>query len=1009
MARRKKLIEVALPLEAINKESAREKSIRHGHPSTLHLWWARRPLAACRAVLFAQFVDDPDSDPAYRKADGSVDEDAAGLKRAQLFNLIEELVKWENSNNERVINAARAEIARCVASLLIEEGKLSKDTIIHGDDEGQPHSKGPLSGEFRTAWDLVVHGHGDLDGLQQRRMRLCPPDVVNHFLATYAPPVLDPFAGGGSIPLEAQRLGLRAYASDLNPVPVLINKALIEIPPKYKDQPPVNTEWQNKSSQEQAVTSWARAEGIAQDVRYYGRWMRAEAEKRIAHLYPAVKITSDLAKDRPDLQNYVGQELPVISWLWARTVPSPDPSAGEAHVPLLRTFMLSTKKGREAYAYPLIDRDSNCYEFTIRLGRPPATFDADAGTVSRRGGKCILTNASMPFPHIRQHAKQGRMGIRLLAIAVLGRRERLLVPPLVEHETVARSAAPAWRPEAPMPLKHRNFQPPVYGMETMGDIFTDRQLVALNTLADTVGQARQNVAQDAANAGLSATTSTEYADAVATYLAEAVSKTTAFHCSLATWRTDAMKTGRAFGRQAIPMTWDFAEVNPFVDAGGSWNELFESAEKTIRELPACAVGSVQQRDATAPFFADDIIISTDPPYYDNVAYAELSDFYYPWLRRTLRGVYPELFATVATPKTDELVAAPHRYGGNKREARDFFEDGLREVFRQAKRAAARSAPIAVYYAFKQAESAETSSGDAVASTGWETMLEGLCDAELAVNATWPMRTESVVGLKSVFNSLASSIVLACTPRSEDSIMTTRRDFLNALKRELPDAVRKLRSGNIAPVDLAQAAIGPGMSVYSRYSKVVESDGSKMVVRTALALINQVLDEVLAEQEGEFDGDTRWAVAWFEQYGTQDGPYGVAETLSKAKNTSVQGLVEAGVITARGGKVELLARDGMPGDWDPRTDTRMTCWEATQHLIRHLQNEGEESAAQLLARLGGDYGEMARDLAYRLYSICERKGWAQEALAYNSLVIAWSEISRLSRSVAETKPTQADLF
>ena len=353
--RRKKLIEVALPLEAINKESAREKSIRHGHPSTLHLWWARRPLAACRAVLFAQFVDDPDSDPAYRKADGSVDEQAAGTKRAQLFNLIEELVKWENSNNDRVINAARAEIARCVASRLIEEGQLSKDTIIHGDDEGQPHPKGPLSGEFRTAWELVVHGHGDLDSLQQRRTRLCPPAIVNHFLATYAPPVLDPFAGGGSIPLEAQRLGLRAYASDLNPVPVLINKALIEIPPKFANQPPVNPNWQSKSSQERAATTWVGAQGLAEDVRYYGQWMWAEAEKHIGHLYPKVKITKEMSKGRPDLEDYVGQKLTVIAWIWARTARCSNPGCRHA-IPLLGSFALSHRDGMKAWLRPPIPR-----------------------------------------------------------------------------------------------------------------------------------------------------------------------------------------------------------------------------------------------------------------------------------------------------------------------------------------------------------------------------------------------------------------------------------------------------------------------------------------------------------------------------------------------------------------------------------------------------------------------------------------------------------------------------
>ncbi len=1216
--RRKKLIEVALPLEAINKESAREKSIRHGHPSTLHLWWARRPLAACRAVLFAQLVDDPDSDPAYRNADGSVDEDRAGLKRAQLFNLIEELVRWENSNNDRVINAARAEIARCVASRLIEEGKLQKETIIHGKDEGKPHPKGPLSGEFRTAWELIVHGHGDLEALADRTARLCPPEVVNHFLATYAPPVLDPFAGGGSIPLEAQRLGLRAYASDLNPVAVLINKALIEIPPRFAGLPPVNPEAQRKLR----TAQYRGAQGLAEDVRYYGKWMRDEAEKRIGHLYPKVKITTEMAKDRPDLKDYVGHELTVIAWLWARTVPSPDPSMAGKHVPLVRSFWLSTKKGKEAYVHPVIDKASGGYHFTVRTGKPKSEFDPDDGTIRRAGGRCLVTGSTMGFPHVRQEGQAGRMKTRLMAIVAEGTRARVYLDPLTVHADVAAQAKPTWSPTAELPHNPRDFKTPNYGMKTFADLFTERQLAALTTFSDLVGEARAKVLADAMGArasrphvpihdrgylphwevgerpqfitfrladslprqvaerlaeeghlgarascphddenaaetaalrkdqarqavdealdaghgtchlqdhriaelvenallhfdgtryklhawtimpnhvhvlvtplhdnSLSAimhswksftakeannllerigafwqeeyfdrmirdeshwhatldyieynpvkaglcqrpeqwaygsacrgeqkrsgrprsqddrplpdggTGPQAYADAVATYLAFSLSKAADYWSSLCSWHSSKELVRNTFGRQALPMVWDYAEPNPFQHGTGGFGS--EWSAKVLDQLRADAGGSAKQLDATAALNGIDApAISTDPPYYDNIGYADLSDYFYIWLRGSLRTVFPQVLSTMLTPKAEEMIASPYRHDGSKAKAAKFFEEGLGRAIGHWRAKGCPECPTTIFYAFKQAETDTAGT----ASTGWETFLDGVIEHGFSITGTWPMRTEMgnrMVG--SGTNALASSVVLACVPREADAPMATRRELLSSLKRELPDAMKKLQSGNIAPVDLAQAAIGPGMAVFSRYSKVVESDGEAMTVRTALTLINQILDEVLAEQEGEFDGDTRWAVAWFEQHGVQEGPYGVAETLSKAKNTSVQGLVDAGVITARGGKVKLIAREDMPDDWDPITDARATCWEATQHLIRRLQHDGEQAAADLLARLGGDYGDRARDLAYRLYSICERKSWAHEARAYNSLVIAWSEISKLSRSVGEAKP------
>lgn len=940
----KKLIEVALPLEDINKESAREKSIRHGHPSTLHLWWARRPLAACRAVLFAQIVDDPSSDP-----DRFPTEETQAKERERLFGIIRDLVKWENVNNEEVLERAREEIRRST-----------------GDNP---------------------------------------------------PPVLDPFCGGGSIPLEAQRLGLEAHGSDLNPVAVLITKALIEIPPKFAGRPPVHP----AEGQQTLHTVWKGAQGLAEDVRYYGKWMRDKAERRIGHLYPKVKVTPETAEGREDLKPYVGEELTVIAWLWARTVASPNPACNGAHVPLVRSFALSTKKGKEAWVEPVVDRANNTYRFEVRTGKgkPPD------GTVNRRGGTCLLSGTPMPFDFIRSEGKAGRMGAQLMAIVAEGSRGRVYLSPSEEHAAIARKANPEWRPDAQLPHNPRDFKTPNYGMHTFADLFTPRQLVALTTFSDLVQEARERVLDDACTAGIpddgkglndGGTGATAYADAVVVYLGMGVSRLSDIGNSLCRWETSKTQVRNLFGRQAIPMVWDFAEPNLFAEAAGDYGVSLSNLAIALKATPANIEGYAKQSDATATLYSSiSPLISTDPPYYDNIGYADLSDFFYIWLRRSLAPVFPALFSTLLVPKEPELIATPYRFNGNKEDAERFFEKGLGIAFVRMREVQHHSYPLTVYYAFKQSETDED--GDdkdnkghsVVASTGWEAMLEGLLRAGFSITGTWPMRTE--LGNRPVAsgtNALASSIVLVCRPRPADASMTTRRDFINTLKRELPDALRKLQHGNIAPVDLAQASIGPGMAVFSRYSKVIEADGSPMRVRTALVLINQVLDEFLAEQEGEYDADTRWALAWFEQFGMQEGPFGDAETLSKAKNTSVSGLVEAGILAARAGKVRLLKRDELPEDWDPAADKRLTVWETAQHLIRAHRSGGEDAAANLLRKVGA-LGETARDLAYRLYTICERKGWAQEALAYNSLVVAWPEIARLAAGKEARPGGQASLF
>ena len=933
MTYRKKLIEVALPLDAINKASAREKSIRHGHPSTLHLWWSRKPLATCRAVLFASLVDDPSSLPEQFPTAQEQEKE-----RLRLFQLIEELVIWENSNNKDILARAQAEIRKST-----------------GDNP---------------------------------------------------PPFIDPFCGGGSIPLEAQRLGLEAHGSDLNPVAVLISKALVEIPSKFANRPPANPE----ARKTLMSRDWQGAHGLADDIRYYGKWMRDEAEKRIGHLYPKVTLSKE----------YGGGEATVIAWLWVRNVTCPNPACG-TQMPLTSKWWLSKKKGKESWVEPHIDY--NVTPPTIHFAVKTGKGQPQDGTVNRQGATCIACGTTVAFDHVRNEGKAGRMGAQLMAIVAEGNHNRAYLAPTREQAAIAAQAIPEWKLEAVLPHNPRDFKTPNYGMRTFGELFTPRQLVALTTFSDLVQEARDKVLHDAKVAGWSVdgvslndggAGANAYADAVATYLAIAVDRLADKSSTVCAWDVTRDNLGHTFARQAIPMVWDFGEANPISNSGGNFQGAINWVAEVIALSSCNASGKVQQRDATTA--VNDVVhplISTDPPYYDNIGYADLADFFYVWLRRSLNTVYPDLFRTMLVPKTQELVATPYRFGGSKSDAQKFFETGLGYAFERMRTVAHPDYPLTVYYAFKQAESEDASNDDdeessngngaksikVTASTGWETMLEGLIRTGFTITGTWPMRTEMAnrsVGQGT--NALASSIVLVCRPRPVSAPVASRRQFLNELRAELPLALKNLQHGSIAPVDLAQASIGPGMAIYSRYSKVVESDGTTLSVRTALQLINRALDEVLAEQEGEYDAETRWAVAWFEEYAMNAGEYGRAETLSKAKNTSLQSLVDAGFLEARSGKVRLLKRDELSAIWHPKEQRHLSVWEVMQRMIDAQDKHGDTAAGDILRRVG-EKAEIARDLAYRLYTVCERKGWSQEAQAYNSLVTSWSEISRLANREA----------
>ncbi len=801
----RKLIEVAIPLQAINVASAGVKSIRHGHPSTLHLWWARRPLAACRAVLFAQLVDDPSAHP-----DQFPTAELQAAERQRLFRILEQLVEWENSAKERILAMARAEIRKSM-----------------GENP---------------------------------------------------PPVLDPFAGGGSIPLEAQRLGLVAQASDLNPVAVLICKALIELPSKFAGRQPLHPPEGLRLSGE----AWPGARGLAQDVRHYGEWMLKEAKKQIGHLYPQATLPS-------------GDKAPVIAWIWSRTVTCPNPAC-RAVAPLIRSFYLSTKAGKEAWMRAIPEGKGVRFEIVKGDGAP------DSGTVSRTGAKCLVCGAPIPLDHVRGEGRAQRLGAQLVAIVAEGHRERMYLPASEEHVLAALVPRPDDVPMSELPEQALGFRVQGYGLTHHSDLFTNRQLAVLATFSDLVLGARTQVLTDGGEP--------EYADAIATYAALIVDKLADLSNSMCRWDPTVQCPHQLFARQAIPMVWDYAEANPFSTSSGSWAVLIDNLTRSMLsplfDFSRLYAGQAFQADATARSTADGpVTISTDPPYYDNIGYADLADFFYVWLRRSIGTLYPDLFATVLTPKTAELVADPHRSGG-KRGARNKFELGFGEAFQHLQRIADPALPLVIFYAFKQADAA---AGGGLVSTGWDTMLQSLLDSGLAITGTWPVRTEAGNRMRALrSNVLASSVVIVCRQRLSTAGVTDRRAFIAELRAHLPTALRELQEGLIAPVDLAQAAIGPGMAVFSKYGKVVEANGDPMRVGTALGLINQALDEVLAEQEGEFDPDTRWAVAWFDEHGFGQGAFGEAETLSKAKVTAVSHLQERGVVEAGAGKVRLASRE-----------------------------------------------------------------------------------------------------
>ena len=953
----KKLIEVALPLDDINVAAAREKSIRHGHPSTLHLWWARRPLAAARAVIFAQMVNDP----GYQQDGGfkyGVNKKEAEIKREKLFQIIRDLVKWENTNNEDVLNCAR--------------------------------------GAIKESWQETCH------------LNRNHPQAAELFNPKKLPAFHDPFAGGGAIPLEAQRLGLESYASDLNPVAVMINKAMIEIPPKFVGQAPIGP-LPEAEKQQNLVEDCNGVKGLAEDVRRYGRWIRDEAKSEIGHLYPDIVVTQDMIIVQSELKNLNGKSLKPVAWIWSRTIKNPNPAFSGNTIPLSKSFALSTKNGKCAWIEVVKSDNEDGYTFIVKTG-PSIPTQWKKGSVGRKGAQCLLTGTTVALAEIRSAGKNGLLSEKLMAIVAEGPTGRVFLNPLKSQEDAVNDIHVADMTSLPIDHWSGRTNSVAYGLDSFEKLYSSRQAMALNCFVGLMNRLSNKIMSDLSISSIQRDEKEkeQYLTAVITYIAFAIDKMADRGSTICTWDSSRDSLRNTFGRHAIPMTWDFAEANPFSNSTGNFLSGVDWGVRFLKAQSPKNQGHAYQGSATSSTsFPENSVISSDPPYYDNVPYSNVSEYFYYWMRKSLKKYYPDLFGTITVPKSEELVANQFRHGG-KENAEKFFMSGMTSAMEKMNEKSHPIFPVTIYYAFKQSETTK----DETVSAGWESFLEAVIAAGFLIDGTWPMSTEMssrLIGSRS--NALASSVVLVCKPCEIDAGSISRREFQRELRENMPEALEAMIGGEtgttpIAPVDLAQAAIGPGMAIYSKYAAVLNQDGSKMSVHDALILINRAITNYLYPDSGNFDADTLFCGDWFSQCGWGEGQFGEANVLAQAKGTSVDGVRDAGVIEAGSGKVRLLKWNEYPQDWDPKTDTRTPIWEACHHMIRVLNQQGESEAGALLARMP-ERGEPIRQLAYHLYTQCERKQWADDARVYNELVGSWHAIVSASHEVGH-KGTQLEL-
>ena len=923
---KRKLIEVALPLEAINQAGRAEKSVpKKGHPATLHLWWSRKPLGVARAVLFASIVDDPSARPDLFPSEA--DQTA---ERQRLFELTEALASWGRSEDATLLKEVRRRIDE-----------------VAGNDR---------------------------------------------------PKLIDPFCGGGAIPVEGVRLGLDVLGIDLNPVAALVTASATTIAQRFAGQPAVNPSPTSELGLGQRPLA-----GIAADVCHYGAAVEAECHRRLDAAFP----------NAPSDHSPSGVTVPV-SYLWARTITCSNPGCRRS-TPLLSTWWLSKKAKHHWHARPVLFDDD--FTFTVHKGKPPD--DLEDLKVSRGANyRCLFCSTINDAEAVRAEGASGMLGFKLVAIQAFRdpsarRSGRVYLDPIPDIERAATevriSTGATAAVERDLPTVSGNITG--FGLRTFGDLLTPRQQLTMGTFAEVIAEFAHVIQRDAEAAGLADDSlgievggrgATAYAEAVTTYLGLTLSRMANRVSTMTIHNRANGSVEQSFVQPAYAFYGDFPEANPFSGSTGSWGNALEHVWKATEALP---VG-----DGTAEIRASSMLtaldgergmVSTDPPYYDMFDYAALSNLFYVWLRATLGEIWPNTLGPILAPTAEQIVSNPSRFEGSRAKSHEHFEDLLRQAFIRIREVQDPRFPVTIYYGYQQTERSKNGRS----STAWEALLESVIDAGLRITSTWPLRTERPEGVKKGSNSLASSVLLVCRPALAAAETTTATDFRRLLRAELPDALKLLQQGNIAPVDLAQAAIGPGMAVFTRFARVLEADGSAMRIRTALQMINEVLDETLEGIDNDFDPDTRWAVTWFDEYGFDEGPFGRAEQLSKSRNTSMSGLQQAGVVGIGAGKARLLSRDELDEDWDPSTDQRLTIWEITQHLIRRLEVDGEQAAAILLERIGPEPAAVARELAYRLFQTCQTKGWAQQAVALNGLVIAWPELVRLARTHERTSAPQ----
>ncbi len=905
---RKKLIEVSLPLEAINRESVREKNITNGHPSTLHIWWARRPLAACRAILFSQLVDDPSSNPIDFPT-----LESQKIERARLFAIIENLAKWENSSNESVLTAAKVEIMK---------GREGKQIDL-----------------------------------------------------------LDPFSGGGSIPLEAKRLGLNAIANDLNPLPILINTVILKIVGRFEGK----ISSANSISGNSAVT-------MSEDLKKWSEVLQTRVEEKVGHLYTGKNKSS----------------VPLV-YLWARTVKCPNPACG-IDVPLVGSWSTNDRPGNESYFNPVPSSDGKSVDVEIGQGK----VSKELATIIRSGGKCPICETGFKLDYVKSEASLGNLSQRLLGVQEVENKIRTFRPATIEDRSKA-SVAREYMEWLDLPLsKHPQYMaPPRFGLNKFSDLFLDRQLLTLKTFVEELEKLEPEITKsyedkfsdsDPRNLTEGGSGAVAYAQSIKVLLAMSISRLTNRCSTLCIWDSSRTTISQVFVRQAYSMTWFFAEANPFGGGSGSYEGQVDYLVKALARLPL-GQGTVANKPAQELDIPMNVVVSTDPPYYDSVPYADLSDYFVVWLRKMLATTMPEIFTTVLSPKASELVADHVRHN-DKASAGKFFEDGLTDVFKRIHSAHSNDYPMTIFYAFK----AKEDEGKIDIPTGWETFLSSLLTAGWKISGTWPVRTEQPGGLRELGrNALASSVVVVCRKRDELAPSISRRAFISEMKKVLPQSLREMQQGSIAPVDLAQAAIGPGMEIFSKYSEISEADGTSMTIRTALALINQTLGEVLNEQESDFDSETLFCVKWFAQYQWDEGPFGQADTLARAVNVSMSSMMRNGVFISSSSKAKLKHPKEMEPEWNPSLDKELSIWEVTVKLSHIIGAEGIEKARSVLHQTSEAIDvDAVKELAYLIFNICEKQGWSETGVAFNALVTSWIDIGSLIQN-GNRPPQSQDAF